>query len=292
MQHLVPDKLCPSPDFLLDWQFPNPPCLRKPPMTHSYRLPVLALAIASALLPLSAQAESRASASLSGIGYLLIDLTPLDGVSASIAFTDARLSSLATIAGFGDDDQFEITARRNTLARALNTGVAASDWQALASSQFSGGQLGDFHSSGQITGNRVAFYTGMTLASNFVLSANTEVVFFGTSSGQAFANGDAANGARGTADSHFYVQDQRHSHSSNMIGIASTYGRSDASSYNQAFELHFRNDANTALHGELNVGTQSAGFDTTPIPEPESWAMLLAGVGLLTALRRHHLKRV
>ena len=46
-------------------------------------------------------------------------------------------------------------------------------------------------------------------------------------------------------------------------------------------QITFLGVANGSLSNDLGIGLDNVGFSATPVPEPETWAMLLAGLGLV-----------
>lgn len=73
-----------------------------------------------------------------------------------------------------------------------------------------------------------------------------------------------------------------------VAGAGSTWGSysfdvTDILAAGGSYQLRF---ANVANRGELQLGVDNVSLEVTPVPEPETYALFLAGLGLLGAITR------
>ena len=69
--------------------------------------------------------------------------------------------------------------------------------------------------------------------------------------------------------------------------VANYAGTSHAAS---DFNLAFINETQAVLHGKFNIST-SVYSNVTPVPEPETYLMMLAGLGLTAGIARQRARR-
>lgn len=220
---------------------------------------------AAALCAPAAHAESTAAASLTGISYELIDLNPNDGIAASLSLTDQ--STFLASAGFMDNsglpNPLDFKFAQGATAVATGAGNAGSSFDGIAAQAHA-----------NVTGK--SFLSGAIVGWNFVLSANTTVVFKGlasasvASTGNTTAYGDAgifARYATPSAPQASYVTDH-------VLLNSGTEGRT------VTFSLSSSNESMSGLVG-MEAWTAGAEVPAAPVPEPGTYAMLLGGLALL-----------
>jgi hypothetical protein len=108
--------------------------------------------------------------------------------------------------------------------------------------------------------------------------------------GETFDYWDS-NSASINASAYFSGSDENgyfNSNSSASFALSSYYGNSpDSQSGNLVFGIFAAGPGNGSLNFNINAAVGSAGV----IPEPESYAMLLAGLGLIGAIARRRSKQ-
>lgn len=113
---------------------------------------------------------------------------------------------------------------------------------------------------------------------SFVLSANTTVVF--TANGNVNSHGDAYGNAdlfaHSLSDGSGYLQDQI------LMGNGDHQIRQLSLSFSSAQD---------GLTGIAGMSAGGSAEQLTPVPEPETYAMLLAGLGLVGAVARRRKAR-
>ncbi len=290
-------------------------------MSIRFKFALLACALASAS---GAQATSFASASLGPIQIQLFDLNPLDNVTASITFSSVTASNYGYTYSNGggewgyipylNDTGTVSTSTANTSMTASFTGGSASSLQGATVS--ASGQA-----SGSTTGGQGYFYQYITAPNynSFTVSANTAVVFsaLATASAQTTVGYDQVNYrneyANASASLSLYGPGPlgntgSQSSSDDLISSASyTYqsvydpvsGAWTGSTYSgqqnvqsKLLSASFVNLSGAEKTGTLYAQAYNYGVSNiAAVPEPETYAMLLAGLGLMGAVARRRRAR-
>ena len=243
-----------------------------------FRLGLVALASSVAVLaaaPAAAQ-PTTSFAYLSGLNYTLIDLNLEDGITAAITFsqpstyyqgyiTDSTGANLAQLGG----------------GNVVNAATASSQ----VSASITGNNMADaYFSASGTTNNNEKYASLVRLALSFTLTANTQVFFAANSSlGSSF---DKNTDATATAGTYFDVVETLptssvSSHDIAMNGVLDTELQAD-----------FTNASSASAQRILvaSAFAQGTGPSVSPVPEPETYAMLLAGLGLMGAVARRRTK--
>jgi len=274
-----------------------------------------ALAAIALVAAASANATSFASASIGPIQIQLVDLNPYDSILPSIVFTNADNTNIWAYAANNQTANYIYsagTAAAGTASiTASNSGATATSIQgaqASLSGQASGG-----------TGGTSASYYGYFSApsyASFTLSANTAVRFStlatvtaGTTVGYTpspygyeWANASVGLWASGYSGSNSQS-------GSDGLGISANYTTSwsydpatgnysaiysgEQKSITQTLYAGLVNFSSSAMSGSVNVQTNVSGVSNiaAAVPEPETYAMLLAGLGVIGAVARRRRAR-
>jgi hypothetical protein len=131
--------------------------------------------------------------------------------------------------------------------------------------------------------NSAKRYDALSSASlSFTLNAHTSITFGALSS--LSTNFNKALGESGAAATFFEIRDalptsSMFTHGINMTGL---------NSENKNLQAIYSNDTDMAVTKMLVIGAfvQGESVPVTPVPEPETYAMLLAGLGVLGAVAR------
>ncbi len=232
-------------------------------------------ALAAALAaPLGAGAAGTASASAgnTGFGVELIDLDPLDGVTPSIVFRDTGMDSSVTISAYDylhpAGDGGRVQGRFEKLERNWPTGTLFAETGPRVAAAAT-----------QATQDDTTFMASAFLNTVFDLSPHTAAVF----SIPYTVVLDLTPGSSGSSS--FYV-------GASMGGAFWFSGYdslSGAPGSNSGIMSGRMETGGTGMSGIITLSASS--YASTPhtvpgVPEPGSYAMLLAGLGIVGAWRR------
>lgn len=256
-------------------------------------------------------AASSASASFGPLNIQLIDLAPLDGQAPWLAFNDAAYNNVVSANAYqppvAEDRQSVLTGGSWTPAAiSASSGVAqaaaaiSGPGTAIGISLSASGAVSNFYSPSPFDmarfDSRAASPSDGFYASDFTLSANTLLVVstqasvaatgeFGGSAYGAYAQGSAAlavtgpgagGGGRQSADDSIAVS-----------GYASSADTSFANSNSRELTLSFVNLTGSDMTGQLRMETSTFGYTyANPVPEPETYALMLAGLAAISLLAR------
>lgn len=237
------------------------------------------LVFALTLSSQSAHAAKESSVHVSTGGFQVIDLDPDDGIAAAVQFTNfsSAVSMNLDIPGF---PEYYGHFQNDNLRNALNLG----DQRNQFATGYDGGLTGALYNSAQIqSAGRHALYA--TNIFEFVLTPHTELIFFGSASGHVVsssATDEPANYASSMYSASL-IGDQPGEQSRAAYSIVSA-APGQTVAFSENFRLSLRNQNDVAITGyyraDGGVGAANA------VPEPETWAMLLAGLTLMAALAR------
>lgn len=248
------------------------------------------IATSAALLGLfagqAAQAEASAWATVNNIKFYVFDMDLNDGEIATASFEAITGQSAKTVAHANGQN---VSGPWRTLPSAASLSYLGANAQA---SVVGGGTLGSFTLQAQAnSSNGTADSTG-SIGLNFTLSKNATLVLSADGNASATTTlGYTATGAEyassigqvglysGSNDarlgSYGYVQANNWS---DIAGQVNQTGNMFAAFYNSS-------GAAIDLHGSVTAFAE-ADSPLAPVPEPETYAMLLAGLGVLGLLQR------
>lgn len=258
-------------------------------MQISRKISTLALALCAVLGSGSAFAEKQVSAGISNIHLRLIDLDANDGITPSLQFTLGHLYESYNYYNYAARDSGYYTGPTQGNA-AYNSSYNNS--AANLQGQSSGGFLPNLQVNNVLKDN--PSYSGnyyqLSNTSYFVLSANTGLelsfdssVSINNLSGRVWGDGNYVS-------ANILIYDDWWTQN---IGGASNVELNSASanviSNNRHHVLRFDNnrssDMNGAILGSTIISIADRGF-TPQVPEPETYAMMLGGLGLLGVVAR------
>jgi hypothetical protein len=268
-------------------------------------LAALALALP---LPLAAHAEVRGSLQLLDFGWSVVDLTPNDGIAASVTFDGQSFESSlrAGVAMRGVDGKGEPLPFGTSLSRSWAGNVAfpnASRALTLPGSQGSahiGGNAAggsyDFVLQGQ--GSRAAgpaqaysgFAAGSSVTGNIVLAPNTELVWTGRLSMSVEKTGSGAGMRHERVQARFGM----HMESEDPIFWEDydmdldTYGRAPGRlTHEEQLRFVFSNISPYVVPATFQMGMGLEAYSSmNPVPEPGTVGLMLAGVGVVGFVAR------
>ncbi len=231
-----------------------------------------ALCVAAGMaLPNAVHAVS-ARASVSGFGIQLIDLSPTDGIAPAMRMDGVAIGAYISV--FGPDGP--------ETAQVADYGAVQRDYP--FGSAFSSAAPDAFRS--EITLDVRGFYTSAHsnhFVLEFELTPYTAAVF----------NADLAISTNGEYGYASYAEAFMGAHiygAGNLGGSISTGNPGGDESSSDAIRFEVRTGSQPTKGG-FNVGTYVYA-NAVPVPEPGTWAMLVAGLGIVgTAIRRQRRRR-
>lgn len=226
------------------------------------------IACTAALTTLAAvsHAQGTSSATLSGFTYTLIDLDPNDGITPSLTLTNPDYW-IAT-AGYPDmtgyPDPVDIITAPGTAHVATATGSSTSSYDGRAVSAIT-----------TVSGQSPRFSADAIVQWNFALTPHTAAVIMGYGSLAATSTADAAMDGSAqlfAAYQSTYLDDT----------IYAYQGANQSKVLNVTFST-----GDTELDGRLGLSVSAAGQSfAAPVPEPETYAMMIAGLAVVAYARR------
>lgn len=290
------------------------------PIRLKFALTAVALAAAA-----SANATSFASASLGPIQIQLIDLNPTDGVTASITFGSGVSSSSYgyTYDGNGQSQSLPYIGGNYGVSTASTATTSTSvAFTGGTASSIQGATLSVTSQASGLANGGQGYYYGYLTAPNytqFTLSANTAVVFsaLGSTSASTTVGVDVTTGHSEYAYSSLYLtvsgsaplsNSGSQSSSDSLSAYASAIGQQTfdpatnqyvysytgaQDSKNALLSASFMNMTSANKQGSIYAQAYNYGYSSiaAAVPEPETYAMLLAGLGVIGAVARRRRAR-
>ncbi len=236
------------------------------------------LTLAMGVMAVSAQAAgvNQASASISDFSYQLIDLNPTDGIAASLTFTSFSSTSksdhwyhgggeMDTLSGLGSTRAEGIGGESSTTVTQF--GVASESRSAAVPLEF------EYNMS----------YSSTNYVRQFTLSADTLVIFSGTAHHFTSYVPELYSSSGATT---MLIGREIGGRWPHNPGFSSNLITQEAGPENMVLLGSMQSFGRT-MFGEVEMSASTVTRRITPVPEPETYAMLLAGLGLVAgALHR------
>jgi hypothetical protein len=246
---------------------------------------ILALLMSTALCAPVA-ASSLASGSLGNWSITIVDLAPADAAAPSFQFTDEAEAAAQAYSGYGNDGNYQSGAA--PMASLLYTApfsqftatagpaglLAAADIQGHASTPYGQARAlwNQYFSLGA--------WTGLVVTVPFSALATTTVGSDFVSFENAYVEGVLA-----------LVTDGDTVMSTKLLWAGAVFGEQGYSgeslSFDGVIQLSYNNASDLSVSGRLMRSVQAGGATPlAPVPEPATWALWAAGLGLMTARAR------
>lgn len=257
-----------------------------------HALLVMACSIGAGLSQSSIAADGTASVSVDW-SQLQISVTGVDGAVPNVTFSDQYTSanSSAYVPGEGSEHNSKSIYDWASAIAANSEATPTTFSNALASSvDFSANAQSVGDDDGDPYWNNPGASSSANRSENFsfdgpgVLTVTVPYTM-NITRGETFDYWDSTS-ASVNASAYFNGSDENgyfNSSSSASFALSSYYGNSpDSQSGNLVFGIFAAGPGSGSLNFNINAGVGSAGM----IPEPESYAMLLAGLGLIGGIAR------
>ncbi len=250
----------------------------------------MAFVFGAVLMSTAAMAQVNSTVSINNMGYQLIDLDGNDGITPEISFFGTANSAQVSVLTGTYSDGYNASASRNaSTSRAIS--VALGDMTTGAGASYGGGAFGGVNSNGRI-GEVGSYGASQNFQTSFTLSPKTLLLVFGHLTGSAtggysYYQSASSNGAISLTGA--LTPEGYGSQASSISDSAYSYYYGN-SQFDHSFALSFANGNAAALNGTFRAATgvsgqSSVGF-SQPVPEPETWAMMAMGLGLLAFAKR------
>lgn len=228
---------------------------------------LMSFGLCAMLFAHESQAQATSYASFGGLSIVVIDLDPNDGVAATFSLTQPYYNWVGA-AGYPDDTG--APDPKQIIHHPGQVDVTTSFGHAYASYDGTG------YASQSTSAH--AMLAGATLQGHFLLSANTTVIF--SSYAKAGANNSSNENSNASvalyagelvgSDTYLggYYQDWIHAYENQQQRLLS---------------LSFTSAPDQELSGWFGISAHADSTPRSPVPEPETYMLLLAGLGLISA---------
>lgn len=250
-------------------------CQGEPPLKTITLVAAVSAALAAAPA-FAVTASSSASASLGAFSYSLLDLDTSDGINTSISFSSAVSAPFATATYL----ELPANSYQTTTDTSGATTVTVSTASSLATATIST-TLSAAGSTSPVSGNYGSFYAAASVPGSsgisFTVTANTQVTFSALATVYAYTEGTTATSSYASAAARFDIADYG--------GGSLSTSTSSPATLQQLLSFTLINSTATTFSGLLSASVVAVG-SVSAVPEPETWALMLAGFGLLSAVAR------
>lgn len=264
-------------------------------MSSPVKRSACALSLLSVLAAWPAWAEVESSAQMGVVSVTLIDLRPFDGVDPSLAFVQPQSSVYAGINGpiiRQDVDGYYAPASAFLLSAPHGYGQAHSDANGFwADTRVWGGQ-GDqdsyaYGSAALVAGIVLGPWTGVVFSAPLKAYASTTVGFDPETIDYESAIGQGSIQVALLRSDGTYIYYAYEGASADFVRRGDSYF-GETSRFIGSVRLAVDNRSGQDLAGNISASVWAGGSSLmTPIPEPGTAALWLAGVGLLAGWSRH-----
>lgn len=292
----------------------------------SFRLGVLATSVILSLLSQSAGAASYSSASLGPITITLYDLNPSDGILPSIFWNNNIFSTNNYVSTNAYDHTLQVYQSNSNYGTLIgtNNSVSANSINSSATATVIGGVDPQSvegvtlnvsgHSLGGNSEHQASAFSPYYFNIPFTLSANTTVVFsaFASANAETTVGGDSFGQEYATAQAGLSVSggqlggsgsQSSSSYYDAFASSTSSYVWNDATQ-SYEFIISGQNKSNSGLVGVAFTnltnktmdgyfianafanGNSSVASSVTSVPEADSYALMLVGLGLISSVIR------
>ncbi|NHZ39670.1 PEP-CTERM sorting domain-containing protein [Massilia aquatica] len=269
---------------------------------------------ATLAVPLSASAQVSAQGTLTNFSYSLVDLLPNDGIAPSLSIVKPLYPAQLGIRAIGDISETGLRQNRESsednsrllYSRDLDAGISLA--QGTAVSTVSGTNFQTLALSTAASTKNGAGYERRVVASNyvmieeFVLSPGTEVRFFADVRGSVAKALPSTNTLKESSELSASMSFPEFSANgypdfvSEFSMRAPSWSADPNAPYSESaserLSIMFQNTAKTSwkLKVELTLWSEANSLDTSPVaspvPEPATYGMLLAGLALVAGVAR------
>lgn len=252
---------------------------------------LLAGALAASATPALA---ASAQASLTNFNVQLIDLNYLDLVTPSITTWDAVTTtrSYSTDTGWNMGNGLGLfNSAASSSSVSTNSNASATVTGGSAPLHIGAGLAANGHAGAPASGGSESFDSRARVDWQFILSPYTMVIFMAQGAIAATpTTGSATEHDSTAAQLGMYVSDNDNGYTGYLSRVhrGSGYG---GASFSDLLYVSFANLTGSAINGYFSAETSVFGYSSvTPVPEPETYAMLLAGLGLVAGVARRRRK--
>jgi hypothetical protein len=266
------------------------------------KLILAALLAATSFVPAAFAQSANSTVTFSNFHYTLTDLTPDDGIAPSAAFTFLNYAYVLGSNPGSNDQTFskDDVATQSAAVSAPGYSISASTTAGTGLQHLNGASAtasGSAIISGDETpysdGKQISAYSASTIlySGDFTLAPGSQITFYadvhafassdtGTTNDESFAR--AIGWFSGSAgNDYFSTSVQANATHNNDFGLKTD-------EMTQALQVTFSNDGFKPLTGYFNIRGDIGGsaVNMLPVPEPSTYAMFLAGLGLIGFAKR------
>jgi PEP-CTERM motif len=232
-----------------------------------------------------ADTSVNANAGVYNLQMQLIDLNPFDNVTPTITFNDTVNQSISYLQdGFGKGQVYQQDGKFEDTLNPTFAGVSSAHSGAYAY----GNLFGSVGTKGYQT--QSGYFGGISsISTGFTLSPNSLLVLSGYIAGNTYSArpGDPNFTAEGHAQLSISGITLPNNGGQQFANISRDWYLYSNSSSSEHFSLAFANGDSNAIDGTLFAQAQIFGYSpAAPVPEPETWAMMLGGLAALGAVAR------